>query len=50
VLGGVVRDTRPLLKRDDYLPPPASVRYRTAGELLAATAPPSTTRTDTPTP
>ena len=34
------RETRPLLEHDGHLPPPASVRYRTAAELLA----------DTPTP
>jgi transposase len=48
-IGGVVRETRPLLEQDDCLPRPAPVRYRTADELLAATTPPSTTRTDTPT-
>jgi hypothetical protein len=34
------RETRPLLEHDGHLPPPASVRHRTAAELLA----------DTPTP
>jgi transposase len=48
-IGGVVRETQPLLEQDACLPPPASARYRTAAELLAATAPPSSTRTDTPT-
>jgi Rhodopirellula transposase DDE domain len=48
-IGGVVRETRPLLEQDGCLPPQASVRYRTADELLAATSPTSTTRTDTPT-
>lgn len=48
-IGGAVRETRPLLEQDARLPPPASVRYRSAAEFLAATAPPTTTRTDTPT-
>jgi transposase len=48
-IGGVVRETRPLLEQDDYFPPPAPARYCTAAELLAATALPSTSRTDTPT-
>jgi hypothetical protein len=48
-IGGVVRETRPLLERDGCLPPPAPVRYRTAAELLAAASTPDTTRTDPPT-
>jgi transposase len=48
-IGGVVRETRPLLEHDGCLPPPAPVRYRTAAELLAAASTPDTTRTDPPT-
>jgi transposase len=47
-VAGVVRETRPLLEQDGHLPPPASVRYRTATELLATTSQPNTTRTNTP--
>jgi hypothetical protein len=49
-VAGVVRETRPLLERDDCLPSPASARYRTAAELLATTASsPNPAGTDTPT-
>jgi transposase len=48
-IGGVVRETRPLFEHDAYLPVPASIRYRTAAELLAAASTPNTTRTDPPT-
>jgi hypothetical protein len=40
-IGGVVRETRPLLQQDGCLPPPASVHYRTATELLAAASTPT---------
>jgi transposase len=40
-VAGVVRETRPLLEREGYLLPPASARYRTAAELLAAASEPS---------
>jgi Rhodopirellula transposase DDE domain len=43
-IGNVVRETRPLLQQDGYIPIQAATRYRTAAELLAA-APP---RPDTP--
>jgi hypothetical protein len=48
-VAGVVRETRPLLEQDGCLPAPASVRYRTAAELLATASAPSPTGTDTPT-
>ncbi len=48
-IGGVIRQTRPLLEQDGCLPHPASVRYRTAAELFAAASAPNTRRTDTPT-
>jgi hypothetical protein len=48
-IGGVVRETRPLLEHDGCLPRPASVRYRTAAELLAAATTPNGARTDPPT-
>jgi Rhodopirellula transposase DDE domain len=48
-IGGVVRETQPLLQQDGCLPPPASVRYRTAAELLAAASTPNATKTDAPT-
>ena len=48
-IGGIVREIRPLLEQDGCLPPPASNRYRTAAELLAAASDPKITRTDTPT-
>ncbi|MBP2326525.1 transposase/predicted DNA-binding protein YlxM (UPF0122 family) [Kibdelosporangium banguiense] len=49
-VAGVIRETRPLLERDDCLPSPASTRYRTAAELLASTASsPNPAETDTPT-
>ena len=44
-IGGVVRQTRPLLERDGRTPAPSTTRYRTAAELLAA----ATTSSDTPT-
>nr|WP_190816082.1 hypothetical protein [Saccharopolyspora pogona] len=47
-IGGVIRETRPFLEQDGHLPPPASARYRTAAELLAAASAPNPTRTDTP--
>jgi hypothetical protein len=37
LIGGVVRETRPLLEHDGYNPTPAPTRYRTATELLTAT-------------
>jgi hypothetical protein len=43
-IGNVVRETRPLLQQDGYIPLQAATRYRTAADLLAA-APP---RPDTP--
>ncbi|MFE3001028.1 hypothetical protein ACFXG4_39340 [Nocardia sp. NPDC059246] len=36
LIGGVVRETRPLLEDDGYNPTPAATRYRTATELLTA--------------
>jgi transposase len=47
-IGGLVRETRPLLEHDDHLPHPAARRYRTAAELLTAGSG-NTTTTDTPT-
>ncbi len=41
-IGGLVRETRPLLEQDGQLPPLASHRYRTATELLAAATTPDT--------
>jgi Rhodopirellula transposase DDE domain len=35
-IGNVVRETGPLLQQEGHTPAPAPVRYRTAGELLAA--------------
>jgi hypothetical protein len=35
-VGNVIRETRPLLEQEGYVPPPTTVRYRTAAELLAA--------------
>jgi hypothetical protein len=49
-IGGVIRETRPLLVQDGGLPPPAPLHYRTADELLvAASAPPKSVRADAPT-
>jgi hypothetical protein len=48
-IGGVIRQTRPLLQHDGSLPAPASVRYRSATDLLAAASAPNCTRADTPT-
>jgi transposase len=55
-IGGVIRETRPLLQQDCCLPAPASVHYRSATELLAsatevlAAAPtPNCTTADAPT-
>ncbi len=45
----VARETRPLLEHDGHLPPPAAVRYRTGADLLAATSPPNSATSDTPT-
>jgi hypothetical protein len=39
-IGNVVRETRPLLQQDGYIPLQAATRYRTAAELLPA-GPPS---------
>ncbi|MFE8950706.1 ISAzo13 family transposase [Streptomyces sp. NPDC007856] len=44
-IGNVVREIRPLLAEAGRLPPPATTRYRTAPDLLAA----SHEETDTPT-
>lgn len=44
-IGNVVREIRPLLAEGRLLPPPATTRYRTATELLAA----ANEGTDTPT-
>jgi len=38
-IGNVIRETRPLLERPGPTPVPASDRYRTAADLLAATPP-----------
>ena len=38
-IGNVIRETRPLLERHGPAPVPASDRYRTAADLLAATPP-----------
>jgi hypothetical protein len=35
-IGGVVRETRPLIEQEGCMPPPSLTRYRTAAELLAA--------------
>jgi transposase len=48
-IGGVIRETRPLLEHHGCQPPPASVRYRSAAELLTAASAPNATKTDTPT-
>ncbi|MBB5891432.1 hypothetical protein BJ998_002628 [Kutzneria kofuensis] len=48
-VAAVVRETRPLFERDGCLLSPASIRYRTAAELLAAASAPSPAGTDTPT-
>jgi hypothetical protein len=48
-IGGVIRETRPLLQQDGCLPAPASVQYRTATELLAAASTPNCTKADPPT-
>jgi transposase len=45
-IGGLIRETRPLLERNDRLPSPSSRRYRTAAALLGAGRP--TDDTDTP--
>lgn len=45
-VGNVIRETRPLVEEEGYVPPPTPVRYRTAAELLAAAGPDQ----DTPTP
>jgi Rhodopirellula transposase DDE domain len=37
-VGNVIRETLPLLQREDRLPQPAPTRYRTAADLLAAGA------------
>jgi hypothetical protein len=37
-VGNVIRETLPLLQREDRLPRPAPTRYRTAADLLAAGA------------
>jgi hypothetical protein len=42
-VGNVIRETLPLLHREDRLPPPAPARYRTATDLLAAGATNDTT-------
>ncbi|MFD1662439.1 ISAzo13 family transposase [Streptomyces caeni] len=36
LIGNVVREIRPLLMEGGHLPPPATIRYRTAADLLAA--------------
>ncbi|MGW4662232.1 hypothetical protein [Streptosporangium sandarakinum] len=35
-IGNVVRETRPLLQEAGHIPAPATIRYRTAADLLAA--------------
>ncbi|MBG0831681.1 ISAzo13 family transposase [Planomonospora sp. ID67723] len=35
-IGNVIRETRPLLQQAGHVPAPATVRYRTAADLLAA--------------
>jgi DDE family transposase len=42
-VGNVIRETLPLLQREDHLPRPAPTRYRTAADLLAAGATNDTT-------
>ena len=37
-VGNVIRETLPLLQREDRLPRPAPTRYRTAAHLLTAGA------------
>jgi hypothetical protein len=44
-IGNVVRETRPLLHQDGHIPTPATTRYRSAAELLAATPPKANTPT-----
>jgi hypothetical protein len=44
-IGTVIRETRPLLQREGHIPAPASTRYRTAADLLAAAAPDTDTST-----
>ncbi|WSK02134.1 hypothetical protein OG395_56880 (plasmid) [Streptomyces sp. NBC_01320] len=41
-IGNVVREIRPLLEADGYVPAPATTRYRTAADLLAAAHPDDT--------
>jgi len=45
-IGNAVRETRPLLQQHGHLPTPATIRYRTAAELLTAISP---SQPDTPT-
>jgi hypothetical protein len=44
-IGNAVRETRPLLEQDHRIPPPATIRCRTATELLAAGTPSRNTPT-----